>query len=263
MLHAIVLGFIQGIAEWLPVSSQGLIVLVNTHFFGGAFFDSVQYALFLHLGTVLAASIYFWKEITALVRQIPAWLASSEKKSHDLTFYILATLVSIIIAIILVVIMKKIGEPSATSVQMITLGIGVLLLITAGLQALSGHLRSAVRTITTPLDALVAGIGQGLASLPGISRSGTTVAFLLLRNIQAKKALELSFIMSIPFVIIGNIGLNIGSTVWSWSGVVGLLVACLVGLASIHLFLKAVEKINFSWVVFIFGLLVIVSAFLV
>lgn len=262
MLHAIVLGFIQGIAEWLPVSSQGIIVLVSTHFFGGAFFDSVQYALFLHLGTVLAASIYFWKDIVSLLKQIPSWFSSSEKKDHDLTFYILSTLVSMIIAIVLVIIMKKVGEPSAVSIQITTLGIGILLLITAGLQWFSKKRVGAGRTDINTMDAVIAGAGQGLAALPGISRSGTTVAFLLMRNVSAVRALQLSFIMSIPFVIIGNIGLNIGSTVWDWSGVVGLLVACIVGLASIHLFLKAAEKINFAWIVFGFGVLVIASAFI-
>lgn len=262
MLHAIILGFIQGIAEWLPVSSQGIIVLVSTHFFDGAFFDSVQYALFLHLGTVLAASIYFWRDIVSLVKQFPSWLSSREKKSHDLTFYFLATFVSMVIAIILVLIMRKVGEPSAASIQMITLGIGILLLVTAGLQWFSKRRAGMGRGEMNTMDAIIAGAGQGLAALPGISRSGTTVAFLLMRNVSPVRALQLSFIMSIPFVVIGNIGLNIGSTVWDWSGVVGLLVACVVGLASIHLFLKAVEKINFAWVVFGFGVLVIVSAFI-
>ena len=259
MLHAIILGFIQGIAEWLPVSSQALIVLVNTHFFGGAFFDSVQYALFLHLGTILAATIYFWKDIVSLVKQLPSWFSSNNKKEHELTFYILSTFVSVIIAGILVVVMKKIGEPSAAVIQITTIGIGVLLLITAGLQWLSRKNTHAEKDSTNTLDAIIAGIGQGIAALPGISRSGTTVAFLLLRNVRAAKALELSFIMSIPFVIVGNVALNFSSTVWTWSGLVGLIVACAVGLASIHLFLKAVQKINFAWVVLGFGILVIVG----
>ena len=262
MLEAIILGFIQGIAEWLPISSQAIIVLVSTHFFGGGFFDSVQYALFLHLGTVLAATIYFWSDIVNLCKKIPSWFSSDNKKDHELTFYMLSTFVSVIIAMILVIIMQKVGEPSATSIQITTLIIGMLLLITAGLQWFSKKRNNTTKTDVNILDSIIAGMGQGLAALPGISRSGTTVAFLLLRNVQAKKALELSFIMSIPFVIIGNISLNIGSTVWSWSGIIGLLVACLVGLASIHLFLKVVEKINFAWIVLVFGLLVIVGSFL-
>lgn len=262
MLQAIILGFIQGIAEWLPVSSQGIIVLVSTHFFDGAFFDSVQYALFLHLGTVLAASIYFWKDIVALTKQVPSWFSSQDKKNHDLSFYFLATSMSIVIALVLVMIMKQIGEPSVASIKITTIGIGLLLFITAGLQWFSKKRIVLGKNTVNTADALIAGIGQGFAALPGISRSGTTVAFLLMRNVSAVRALQLSFIMSIPFVVIGNIALNIGSTVWDWSGVVGLLVACVVGLASIHLFLKAAEKINFAWIVFIFGILVIASAFI-
>ncbi|MCB9809067.1 undecaprenyl-diphosphate phosphatase [Candidatus Nomurabacteria bacterium] len=262
MIQSLILGFIQGIAEWLPVSSEAILVLVNTHFFGGVFFDSVQYALFLHLGTVLAAVIYFWKDIVKLLRQLPTWFKSTEKKNPDITFYIVATGISVIIAAFFVLIMKRVGELPITSTRIMTLGIGALLLVTAFLQWFSRSGSGPEKADATLVDALIAGVGQGLAALPGISRSGTTVAFLLLRNIQAKKALELSFIMSIPFVLIGNIALNIGSTVWTWSGFVGLIVACIVGLASIHLFLKAVEKVNFAWVVCVFGLLVIVGGFL-
>jgi undecaprenyl-diphosphatase len=259
MIQHIVLGVIQGITEWLPVSSEAVIVLVMTHWFDMSLFEAVKSALFLHLGTLLAAIIYFWSDIKRLFRMLgeQRW-----RSNEEFMFYAIATVVSVVIAGGATLILQGLDhalDGSNFSMGLITIIIGALLLMTAFLQWLGGHFKGNPRRTVTQRDAWLAGLGQGLAAFPGISRSGTTTALLLLQRLDAKEALRASFIMSIPFVLIGNIALNLTSAAWTWAGLVSLAVACLIGLASIHLFLKIVEKLNFALVVFVFGLLVVAS----
>ena len=111
-------------------------------------------------------------------------------------------------------------------------------------------------------DAIILGIVQGMAILPGLSRSGLTISTLLLRKFDDTHALTLSFLMSLPVVFGGNILLNANAFLFTTSNLWGSLFAFGFGLATIHLLLKVSQRLNFGYFVLLFGVLMVGSAFL-
>lgn len=113
------------------------------------------------------------------------------------------------------------------------------------------------------LESLILGAAQGVAEwLPGLSRSGLTVAALLLRQFDDEVALKLSFLLSLPIVLAGNILLNSEYLYFNLSNLVALAASFIFGLLSIHWLLALARRINFGYFTLVFGLLVIASAFL-
>jgi len=108
-------------------------------------------------------------------------------------------------------------------------------------------------------DGIILGIAQGFAALPGLSRSGLTVSALLLRKFDNALSLRLSFLMSLPIVLAGNILLNFNELTWSKGTFWSLLFSFLFGLLTIHFLLKIAKKINFGLFVLFFGILTILS----
>lgn len=255
---AIILGIVQGVVEWLPVSSEAVLVLVQQWMGSSSgIIGLVQVALFLHIGTTLSAIVYFWEDL----RSVAARFYKNPWSDPLVRFYIVATVVSVAVAFGIVQLFKNAPAPSGAIGGWITIAIGFLLLFTALFQWLAGQ-SSSLRDMPHAIDGIIGGLGQGLAALPGVSRSGTTVAFLLLRGLDQDQALRASFIMSIPFVLIGNIALNTTGVSWGPESILAIFVAFVVGLASIHGFLHLVRRVNFAALVFVFGILVIVGGIL-
>jgi len=243
MLEQIILGTVQGIVEWLPISSEGVVVLLAKNFFGQTSLELlIKKALFLHLGTFLAALIYFRKEVFFLL-----------KDRKLLNFLIISTLISGLLGYGLVKIFLEI--PAKT----VILIIGLLLLLTAGFQLKTKKQEYKERKDLTFRDGILLGLVQGLAALPGLSRSGLTVSTLLIRRFKSSEALTLSFLMSLPIVLGGNIILNFNQFAFSPENLLGLLFSFIFGFLTIGLLLKLAEKINFGYFVLIFALLIIVS----
>jgi len=248
MIEQLVLGIIQGITEWLPVSSEGLLVLTQTHLFGQKdLSDFISQALFLHLGTFLAALVYFRKEILKL---------SKNKKLAR--FLIITTLISGAVGFLFLQLIKGIESQVEITGKAATLLVGLLLLITGGLQIKSKNQGKKTQKQLTTADGVVLGFVQGLAALPGLSRSGSTVAILLLLGFSKTESLKLSFLMSLPIVFLGNLVLNfsyLSAPAFWW----GLLASFIFGLLTIRLLLKLAQKINFGKFVIFFGALTIIS----
>jgi len=260
MIQGIVLGSIQGITEWLPVSSEGFIILAKLHLFGGKDIeDMIRLALFLHFGTFLAALIYFRKEVTTLAKSTFHYTSASQEQKAMIRFLLVATLISGIVGFILLQTLIHLEDRLAVSGKVITTLIGFLLLITAGLQLTKGKSSWKGPQDTTLTDGLLLGIVQGFSILPGLSRSGLTISALLLRRFDDTHALTLSFLMSLPVVLGGNILLNLGNPLINETTLWGCLFAFLFGFATIHLLLSLSKKMNFTYFVLFFGLLMIVS----
>ena len=243
MLEQIILGTIQGIVEWLPISSEGVVVLLAKNFFGQTSLELlIKKALFLHLGTFLAALIYFRKEVFSLL-----------KDKRLLNFLIISALISGLLGYGLVKIFLEIPAKA------VILIIGLLLLLTAGFQLKIKKQEYKERKDLTFRDGILLGLIQGLAALPGLSRSGLTVSALLIRRFKSSEALTLSFLMSLPIVLGGNIILNFNQFAFNLENFLGLLFSFVFGFLTIGLLLKLAEKINFGYFVLIFALLIIVS----
>ncbi|MCH6546218.1 MAG: undecaprenyl-diphosphate phosphatase [Deltaproteobacteria bacterium] len=260
MIQGIVLGIIQGITEWLPVSSEGLIVLAKMRLFGGKDIgDMIHLALFLHLGTFLAALIYFRKEVFTLIKATFQYKRTSQEHQALIRFLLVTTLVSGVVGVLFLQTLVHLEDSLAVSGKVITILIGLLLLITAGFQLTKRESSSKGPQDTTLTDALILGIVQGFSVLPGLSRSGLTISALLLRKFDDTHALTLSFLMSLPVVLGVNIVLNVGDLLVNETTLWGCLFAFLFGLVTIHLLLSLSKKINFAYFVLFFGLLMIVS----
>lgn len=261
MLEQIILGAIQGISEWLPVSSEGLIFLVKTNFFHdfSGIRDLAEDVLFLHLGTFLSALIYFRKDVWKILKTCFKFKKSSEGNRKLVVFLLISTLISGIFGFGLLLALDRVGGEFTSATKSITILIGVLLLITAYLQikAESGGGRKG-RDIKKR-DGIILGFVQGLAAMPGLSRSGLTVSALLLGNFNKETALKLSFLMSLPIVLAGNLILNLDKFALSITSLAGLLTSFIFGILTIDLLLKLSRKINFGYFVLFFGVVTIIS----
>lgn len=261
MIEQITLGIIQGIVEWLPVSSEGMLVLVKTNFFPPHvdFEAVVKMALVMHLGTFLSALIYFRTEVGHLLKALIQYKKTDKETKLLLNFLILTTLISGVLGLALIKIFAHIADQTDTTGKVVTLFVGILLLGTGMLELKakkSGqrHIKDLKLT-----DSILLGIVQGLAALPGFSRSGLTVSALLLTKFDKEQALKLSFLMSLPIVLAGNVILHFHEMQFSPELLVGVFCAFVFGLATIHLLLKLAQKINFGIFVLFFGLLTIFS----
>ncbi len=253
LIEAILLGIIQGVAEWLPISSEGMLTLAMIHIFGKTFSEALIYALWLHIGTMFAAIVYYRKDVRAITADVFSW-----KFSKLTRFLFFATLCSLLIGGLLYLFGLELLDGASMTA---TILIGAALIVTGLLQLFKKQI-SAHKDIRVK-DSVVAGALQGLAVLPGISRSGTTTATLLLQKYTSDQALRLSFLMSIPLVLASSIALVVfEEVIFSLYALVAIVVAFVVGLLTIDLFVKLAKRINFAYFCLFFGAFVIVAVLL-
>lgn len=266
MLESFILGAIQGVFEWLPVSSEGLIVLVKSNFFpGGSLEATIKFAFFIHLGTFFAALIYFQKEVKNLVSTLLCPSTAEKENKAILKFIAIATIVSGLLGYFLLKIIASFEDQFAQSAKYINLIIGLLLVVTGALQLKAKKISAEKIKKEKDLgiaDSWIVGIMQGFSSLPGLSRSGLTVAGLLFRKYNQETALSLSFLLSLPIVFLANIVLNFEEIIsLDLDSLTAVLTAFLFGLVTIHALLKIARKINFAYFIFLFAGFLVVSFF--
>ena len=182
IIQSILLGIVQGITEWLPVSSSGHLVLLQNFL---SINVPVVYDIMLHIGTLIPVIFIFRKEIMDLVKSF------FKMKFHDIGLILVASVVTAIICFSFL----KFFESLFSS----TTAVGVGLIVT-GIFLLASKFFHGNRKISFA-DAVIIGIAQGLAIVPGISRSGTTISVGLMRKIDKKTIFTFSFILSIIAVI--------------------------------------------------------------
>ncbi|MFB6195863.1 MAG: undecaprenyl-diphosphate phosphatase [Haloplanus sp.] len=244
-LVAVVVGLLQGVFEWLPISSEGNIAIALTAL-GTRPGVAVSYALFVHLGTAVSATAYYRDEVRAALASWRAVRPASafEGETATLSFVALATLSSSVVGLVALLALEA-AVSELTGSTFVAL-IGALLVATGVLQRFAGARSLAMRSGPTAVDALLVGGLQGLAILPGVSRSGTTTSALLLRGHDGPAAFRLSFLLSIPAALIGGSvgvvrggGLDVAPT----AGLVALVVAAVVGYATIDLLMRVVRRV--------------------
>lgn len=238
ILYAIIFGVIQGLTEFLPVSSSGHLVLFNNLI--GANTDFVFFAVLLHLATLLAIIIVFRKQIVDLIRH---------PFSKKAVMLYIATIPTIIIVLILnPIIERSFGGSALVICFLIT---AILLFVTDIL----GRRKIQYKEFNYK-HSIIMGIAQGLAVFPGISRSGATICTGLILGQTRKETAEFSFLMSIPIILASMAyeifkAINSGKTLIVASEILPTLIAFItafiVGIFAIKIMLKVVEKSKYFY----------------
>ena len=255
MIEAIVLGFLQGMLEWLPVSSEGVVAAVYAFFFDKPLDEAIGFALWLHAGTVPAAVVVLRRDISILIRDFVSY---PRKPSPLLRFFFLATLVSAIVGAPLLLTLGSISTITGAAVMGV---IGTFMLITGYLQIRSKPIGYRNIDQIKTSDIIATGVAQGLAVIPGLSRSGMTVVVLLTRRLSIKDALVLSFLLSIPASIGSALFVGIKhNLIINLEAIIAALVAFIVGIITIRGLLALSSTIKFGWFVIAVGAAMIIGA---
>lgn len=197
-LESLLLGIIQGLTEFLPVSSSGHLTILS-NLFGLSGEENLTVTVALHVATVLSTVVVLWKEIVWIFKDLftkQSW--RSYDGLNDGTKFALNILVSMIPVAIVGFFFKDFVESIFGSGLLI---VGIMLLVTAALLAFSYFAKPRPREHITPLHAFIIGVGQAVAVLPGLSRSGTTIATGLLLGDKKENLAQFSFLMVIPPVL--------------------------------------------------------------
>lgn len=262
-LQSVILGAVQGISEWLPLSSSGLIALILSNFYDISSVDKIlESGLWLHLGTFLAALIYFGKDILELLKVPFNWKNSRDSERQTFKFLLVSTAISGAIGLFIFEFLTAPENSLEVTGKTITLLVGLFLLFTGLIQLKVQKSGSKKEKDISNSDGILAGISQGFAAFPGVSRSGITVASLLLRKFNETSALRLSFLMSLPIVLLGNLVLNLDKFSFGGTAIYGLIASFVFGIMTIHGLMKISKKVNFGWFVLVFAILMLLSILL-
>ncbi len=189
--QAILLGILQGLTEYLPVSSSGHLVIASK-LFGIEAEENLTFTIVVHVATVLSTIVILWGEIWSVLKGL------FEFKMNDATRYALNILVSMIPIGIVGLFFKDDVEAIFGSGLTI---VGWMLLLTSVLLTLSFFLNPKQKESISMLDAFIIGIAQACAVMPGLSRSGTTIATGLLLGNRKENMAQFSFLMVIPPIL--------------------------------------------------------------
>ncbi|MFA6490161.1 MAG: undecaprenyl-diphosphate phosphatase [Candidatus Micrarchaeia archaeon] len=277
IIAIIILGFVQALTEWLPLSSKTMDTIVYTQFFNGDKATILPLLLYLHIGTMVAAAIYFRKEIFQLtVRFFTAcadvlrhtgsnrFLATASmratRESEGKIGFLVAALAFTGIVGLPILLLENFVLPSLDAGALFSvMGIG---LIITGFMLTAQH-KNRWRSHETAgwKDGVLTGALQGLSAIPGISRAGSTTTALVWRGFDVESAFHLSFLLSIPTVFCMEVVL------WLAQGGVsalpisdGLMLAAssfVFGYLTIEVLIKIAHKINVASLAFVFGIMML------
>lgn len=255
MAAAALLGVLQGIVEWLPVSSEGVVAGVYAFIFDASFEESVGFALWLHVGTIPSVLVVFRRDILTLVRDAAGWRRGP---SSSLRFLLVATIVSGVVGLPLILTLSSISAVAGTAAAGV---IGAFMLVTGYVQLARRAPGERGRCELTLMDGVLVGVAQGLSVIPGLSRSGLTVSMLLSRRVEHERALSMSFLLSVPASLAASIyiavdsGFAIGA-----QEVVSAFTAFVVGMLTIKGLMAIAARMNFGWLVIAVGAVMIAGS---
>jgi undecaprenyl-diphosphatase len=260
---AVIVGVIQGVFEWLPISSEGNITIALTLLGGFSNTSAVTFALFLHAGTAVSAMAYYRDELEQVMRSIPNWRPSTafDGSTAELSYLVVATLATGIVGLPAYFLLGEVISGIQGGLFIVL--IGLLLIATGVLQHVSGDLSLGSRDQPDMIDAVLVGALQGFAVLPGVSRSGVTASALLFRSHDGPSAFRLSFLLSIPAAL-GGAALALVEAggfpaIPPGGALIALAVSAIVGYLTIDALMRIVERISFWKICFGLGGLAILG----
>ncbi|MHA1237901.1 MAG: undecaprenyl-diphosphate phosphatase [Candidatus Odinarchaeia archaeon] len=251
-----ILAVIQGVIEWIPVSSEGQSMIYLVSLIGLDPSQAFSLTIWLHIGTALAALLVYRKDFRSVLSFDNADISTSKIRN----FLIVGTLFTALTAVPLYLVVKEFFSLFYGDLLMFIVS---LLLVLTGVLIIVSKRNFGYKIIDnlTVRDMILVGVIQGLAVLPGLSRSGLTIAALLLLKYTQKETLKLSFMLSVPAVLAGVVFdyLNYGAPLTVDISLIILismiLIAFIVGALTVKLLIRLSEKINFGYFALIIGLI--------
>ena len=262
MLAVIILGFIQGIAEFLPISSSAHLIIFRDLFGIGSNIGSdiaMSFDIALHFGTLLAIGIFFFKDFITMIKN------GFTKGIHDdkgkiMWYIIVATIPAAIMGVLFEDVIENAIRSNFILIALALIVMGIII------YAVDKHFKTQkeIKDLTLK-DAFLIGCSQVFALIPGFSRSGTTIAAGRVLNLKREDAAKFSFYLSAP-VVLGAVVLDLKD---SFSAIldnisifaVGILVSFIVGILCIKFLMKYLKKHDFNvfmWYRLALGILVII-----
>jgi len=265
IIHAVLLGIIQGLTEFLPVSSSGHLVLFQKLF--GISEPALLFDTMLHVGTLAAVVAVLWKDIWAILRKLNQWLT---------VYLIIATVPTVIAALAF----RKPLERAFETGHFLGFAFLMTSALLIGAELLARRGAAPLRSSMNWLDALIIGIMQAIAIIPGVSRSGATLSGALSRRLDRDFAARFSFLLSIP-AILGAVvfqlkdlvkgeapetsgGVTAPGGIGTAAMIAGTISAAIVGFFAVRFMLKIVrEKSLWGFAIYTgaLGLLVLLDQF--
>ena len=247
LLQALILGIVQGITEWLPISSSGHLVLFQELF---GLSQPVVFDVFLHLGSLIVILLVFWKDIKKLVNGFFKW------EKYYVKYVVWLMVASVPIAFV-GYFLNDFVKLAFTDLRIV----GVSLIFTAIVLFLSKYPKVKKRELTWR-SIVVIGIAQALAILPGVSRSGMTISSGLMQGTKSYDIARFSFLLFIP-AILGATLLefrHLGEVSNMSALLLGTLTTVVVGFFSLKLLLNIIKKQKFNyfgWYCLVLGIVVL------
>lgn len=257
LLSAVLFGIIQGVTEFLPVSSSGHLAILHNIFDIG-FDSSLTFDVMLHLGTLIAVIIVYFKDICALVPAFFTMLGKVFKRKFKLSEYTNdEKLIIFLIIACLPLIFAALLNDYVELLGSYTKVVGGILIFNGVVLFISDLFGKGNKNIeqTKPTNALIVGLCQMCAILPGLSRSGSTITGGLLQGFERSYAVKFSFLLSIPAILGANIFKipDVVSEIQAASSaadilipaLIGIVAAALAGIAAMRLLMYISKKSNF------------------
>lgn len=255
VINAIILGLVQGIAEFLPISSSGhLSVLQNLFNMSTAENGHLFFDVLLHFGTLVSICIVYWQDIVNMFFEVISFanlgpLAGERKKEYPAARLFLLIVVATLPLFLILPINDMIEGLYSHSIF-----IGIAFILTGCMLFVSDKMLEGRKTERSMgfLDALIIGICQAIATIPGLSRSGTTITAGLATGLKREFAMKFAFLMSLPAVFGANLLTFIDAIKegieWQYvpAYLIGTAVAMVTGIASISILKKISEKGKFG-----------------
>ena len=255
---AILLGIVQGVAEFLPISSSGHLAILQNLFALSAGEDHLFFDVLLHLGTLISICVCYWGDIVAMVREVFIVLRGGRRADGTPVQGNLGAarlFMMIVVGTLPLFLVLPIND-KVEELYYITPFIGVALLLTGCMLFVSDKMTPGKRTEKNMRfrDALVIGLCQCVATIPGLSRSGTTITAGIATGLDRTFAMKYSFLLSLPAVL----GANLLSFIKALGEesidaslipayLIGMLAAMLSGIAAISLMKLIAKKSKFGW----------------
>jgi undecaprenyl-diphosphatase len=249
LINQVILSIVQGLTEFLPVSSSGHLAILQ-NFFGEV---DVNFDIFLHLATVLAILTYFHKDILAIAKDVVAL----KTKSQNFKFAIYLVIASIPAGIFGYLLKDSIDSIFS---NIIFVAIGFII---SGIFLFAASSEKKNRPLKLK-NTFIIGLSQALAIFPGISRSGSTVATGLLLGVNKRKAIKFSFLLAVPAIIGASI-LKVDQLTFSISLLIPFFLSFLTGIITIYIFIEKIKAKNlkyFAYYCWLVALAILISRIL-